>query len=490
MRLIFFLWILLVVESGFAQSPAVEMRGVWIATVANIDWPSSKTLKTKDQKKEITEILDFYSKLNFNTIYLQVRPSADVFFKSKLEPWSYYLTGIQGKKPGYDPLKFWIEEAHKRGINIQAWINPYRITNSKNEKLSKNHPAMMHKDWVVEYGGKMYYNPGLSECKNHIKIMIKEIVQKYDVDGIHMDDYFYPYPVAGQAFPDSMTFENDKKGFENIDDWRRFNVNETIREISLLIKDLKPYVEFGVSPFGVWRNNNDDAKGSNTRAGVTNYDHLYADVLHWMKKGWVDYVTPQLYWRRSHPSVSFDTLTTWWSNNSYGKKVYIGHAVYKLNSGNEDWSSANEIIEQIDIVRKDSIAAGSVFFSHNHLKNNRLGIADSLWQKTYKYPALAPNVNADNSVQICPPCNIKTDEKSLKWKYDKLKCGQKPQRYAVYLILKGGVRQLVYTCSKPKLMKEDFPDVGEGVFGVQITSLFRNQESFGSEIVPIKSWKN
>lgn len=470
-----------------AQNPAIELRGAWVATVANIDWPSSKTLSPKKQKAEIISILDFYATHYFNTIFVQVRPGADTFYPSKLEPWSRYLTGVQGKSPGYNPLKFWVREAHKRGIEFHAWINPFRITNSKEEKLVKSHPANLHPDWVVTYGGKKYYNPGVPECKEHIKSIVAELVENYDVDGIHFDDYFYPYPIHGEEFPDSLTYLSYNTNFSNIYDWRRQNVNAIIKELNTTIKGIKSTVKFGVSPFGVWRNKNNDERGSDTAAGITNYDDLYADVLKWLDKGWVDYVTPQLYWSTENPAVPFKLLAQWWNDHACGRSVYIGHALYKLNGKKPIWKDPQQMVEQVNIVRKNHYSSGSVFFSYKHFKKNELGFLDSLKTSIYRHPSLIPSMSwIDNKIPVTPK-SLKIKRNKLYWHRPYYLLKRNNLRYAVYMIQQGGIKQLVLITQKRKCDIMNVVNNESNVLGFQVTAVTKtNNESKGSNIVRIK----
>ncbi|MBQ0007298.1 MAG: family 10 glycosylhydrolase, partial [bacterium] len=304
-----------------------EFRGAWIATVANIDWPTQYGLTPDIQRKEMIWLLDSLASLHFNAIIFQVRPTSDAFYKSGIEPWSYYLTGKQDKEPEpfYDPLAFVIYEAHKRNIDVHIWINPYRVLNGGDVgMLSSNHLFFKKPHLFVKYGGKYYFNPGFDETRQYLISVVEDIVRRYDIDAVHFDDYFYPYRVAGEEFPDQATFKNYPRGFKNKDDWRRNNVNMAILEIGQAIKRIKPWVEFGISPFGVWRNSNRDACGSKTTAGTTNYDDLYADVRLWLKKGWIDYVAPQLYWEIGKKAADYKILIEWWNENSFGKNLYIG----------------------------------------------------------------------------------------------------------------------------------------------------------------------
>ncbi len=472
------------------MSPSVELRGVWIATVYNIDWPSSSGLSSKAQKHEIIEILDYYKKLNFNSVFVQVRPSADTFYPSEYEPWSKYLTGKQGQKPKpyYDPLKFWIKEAHKRGIEFHAWINPFRIANSENEVLASNHPAVKHPDWVINYGGKLLYNPALPQCRNHITNMVGEIVRNYEVDGIHFDDYFYPYPKTGVSLNDSVFFNLYGSGIDSIEDWRRDNVNVVVKQVHDVIKKINPHVQFGISPFGVWRNRALDERGSDTNAGITNYDSLYADVLLWLKNDLIDYVTPQLYWSTQNKVVPFEHLCQWWTEHSFGKDVFVGLAAYKLDSAKLNWNKTSQLTNQIKILRSKHGVNGSIFFSHNHIKSNKLAIADSLQLDCYKYPSLLPPVYGYEDVKLPVPEKLKWHKNRLKWKSKKINKTSKPMFYAVYGVFKGGHRQLLCFSKKKKVDASVLPVDLEKVYGFVLTAVGKyNLESPGSEIIYLKS---
>ncbi len=394
------------------------MRGVWVATVANIDWPTKPGLKKKIQKEEIISILDHSKQLGFNAIFLQVRPASDAFYKSSYEPWSSFLNK-QYASPKYDPLKFWIEEAHKRGIELHAWINPYRASMNLKNNLPENHPASTNPEWFVEYGEKRYFNPGVPESTVHINKVVKEIVTNYNIDGIHMDDYFYPYPISGKAFPDSIEYNKyGADSFSDIKDWRRHNVNETIKSLTKTIKTTKPWVNFGISPFGVWRNKADDPRGSDTKAGATNYDALYADILLWMENKWIDYVAPQLYWETTHPVANYTILADWWNANSYDTPIYIGHGIYKIGSDNPDWQDPKQLPMQMNINENLPHIKGSIFFSYKHLKRDLLGFQDSLKTGYYKHEALAPEIKSKNQTQSQSLRKLKVSRKKIKWTID------------------------------------------------------------------------
>jgi uncharacterized lipoprotein YddW (UPF0748 family) len=395
--------------NGNAQSHKREMRGVWIATVANIDWPSRRVLTPIQQRNEMRAMLDEFQKNKINTIVIQIRPTADAFYASMLEPWSYWLTNEQGAKPNpyYDPLHFIIEEAHKRCIDVHAWLNPYRVLNDDTPHLlNKNHLFFKKPELFVKYGGKYYFNPALDETRQYLSKVVEDIVERYDIDAIHFDDYFYPYKVSNEEFPDEDAFKKYPRGFapNQKDDWRRNNVNLVIAELQKTIKSIKPWVEFGISPFGVWRNNNVDPSGSATRAGVQNYDDLYADILKWLREGSIDYVAPQLYWEIGKKVADYEVLVEWWSKNSYDKNLYIG--LYPAGLGDkkkgEAWTKGNEIVRQLNMNKYYPKVDGVIFYSAKHFVSNKLNLNDSLQQKFYKYPAISPinrNILGEPSAQ-------------------------------------------------------------------------------------------
>ncbi|MFP5199999.1 MULTISPECIES: glycoside hydrolase family 10 protein [Bacillus] len=375
-----------------------EMRAVWIASVYNLDWPSKKGLPVAEQKQEFIRLLDEIKAMNMNAVIMQIKPTADAFYPSAYGPWSEYLTGTQGKDPGYDPLEFMIEEAHKRGLEFHAWFNPYRITMNHTDlsRLSADHPAREHPDWTIAYGNQLYYNPGIPEAQDFIVGGIEEVVKNYDIDAVHMDDYFYPNKIAGVPFPDQETYETyGKKAFTHIEDWRRDNVNQLVKQINDTIKKEKPYVKFGISPFGVWRNIKDDPTGSNTTAGMTNYDDLYADTREWIQQHDIDYVTPQIYWSIGFQAAAYDVLTKWWSNEVKGEPVhlYIGQAAYKINQNSDPaWSDPEEYFRQIELNRQSQLVQGSMHFSLKDINRNPLNVKDRLIEESYRKPALIPEM--------------------------------------------------------------------------------------------------
>jgi uncharacterized lipoprotein YddW (UPF0748 family) len=370
-----------------------EFRGVWVATVANIDWPSKRGLSNEAQKEEFTTLLDMHQKNGMNAIIMQVRPSGDALYPSVLEPWSEYLMGVQGLPPSpfYDPLIFMIEETHKRGMEFHAWINPYRAVFDVNKSsIAPNHLTKIHPEWFLTYGDKKYFNPALPEVWKHTNRVVKDLVSRYDIDAIHMDDYFYPYKIPGKEFPDEAAYVLNKRGLLK-EDWRRSNCDTIIKQIAITIQQTKPGTQFGISPFGVWRNKSKDPKGSNTKAGVTNYDELYADVLLWLEKGWIDYITPQLYWEHGHALADYDELVNWWDKNTYNRNLYIGHGIYRAGS-NPAWKERNEIPHQIKQLRSLKNTRGSAYFSSKSFTTNANNWNDTLQNNYYRKPALQPTM--------------------------------------------------------------------------------------------------
>ena len=332
-----------------------EMRAAWISTVYNLDWPSESSKgNVTNQKKEFIDILEKLKSIGINTVVVQVRPKGDALYKSSINPWSDVLTGTQGKNPGYDPLKFMINEAHKRGMEFHAWFNPYRVTTSGTNlnSLAGNHPARQNPDWIITYNRAMYYNPENANVKQHIVDTVKEVVSNYDVDGIHFDDYFYP-----EKYP--LPEGEDKDG--EVANLRREHVNEMVRSVRDAIKSIKPSVKFGISPGGIWKNKSSDITGSDTR-GNESYYSVYADTRTWIKNKWIDYIVPQLYWQIGYVPADYQKLVEWWSNEVKGTGVdlYIGQGIYK-----EEVSQ--QIEQQIDLNRKYDTIKGHMYFTTNNI---------------------------------------------------------------------------------------------------------------------------
>ena len=394
-----------------------EFRGVWIATIGNIDWPREKGLSAEEQKASFIKLLDIHQHNGINSVFVQIRPAADAFYPSEFEPWSEYLMGRQGVAPSYDPLAFMIEETHKRGMEFHAWINPYRaVANIKHSSIAASHIIHTHPEWFLTYGTIRYFNPGIPEVRAFVSKVVKDIVTRYDIDGVHMDDYFYPYPIEGKAFPDEKTYLKYGKGMTK-DAWRRSNCDSIIKNIYDVITETNPRVKFGISPFGVWRNKSQDLEGSKTTAGTTSYDNLYADILLWLRMGWIDYVAPQIYWECSHNQCPYNELLDWWSKHTYGKHLYIGHGIYKANI-NAAWRDKTELPSQIIALRGMKLTEGSAFFSSQDLVRNTDGWADSLRENYYALPAIVPPMSWIDSSLPAKPEVIKKSNSSYTFKYN------------------------------------------------------------------------
>jgi uncharacterized lipoprotein YddW (UPF0748 family) len=378
--------------------PKREFRGTWIHTVGQDKYAR---MSEAEMKSYFISLLDHLHKAGVNAVIFQVRPEADAWYASPYEPWSRFITGIQGKDPGWDPLDFMVKECHKRNMDIHAWINPYRVSSSPSRLLSPDHIYFKHPEWFIKYGNTVMFDPGNPECRKFIIQVVKDLVKRYDIDAIHMDDYFYPYPIAGKDFDDSKSFNAyaGQDGFNSHQkaDWRRNNVNILIKELHLTIRKTKPWVKFGISPFGIYRNQKNDPKGSNTN-GLSCYDDLYADVLYWVKEGWIDYNMPQLYWNIGNKKADYEVLVDWWSKNNFNKPLYIGQDV--IRTIKPDSLKFGQLYRKMMLAEKNSKISGNCFWPGYELEKNAGGIADSLQNNYYKYLALLP---ADCAVDQIPP---------------------------------------------------------------------------------------
>jgi uncharacterized lipoprotein YddW (UPF0748 family) len=370
-----------------------EFRAAWVASVVNIDWPSKPGLPVEQQQREMLAILNRARELNLNAIILQIRTSADALYPSELEPWSEYLTGAQGQPPElqYDPLAAWIAESHRRGIELHAWFNPYRARhpNAKTPE-APNHIANAKPHLVKQYGGYLWLDPGEKEAEDHTVAVFMDVVRRYDVDGVHIDDYFYPYPdpQAGE-FPDDPSWQKYQSAGGTLSraDWRRDNINRTIERIYTEIKSAKPHVKFGISPFGIWQPGYPpEVKGFNQ------YESLYADAKLWLNKGWCDYYTPQIYWKIDAPEQPYANLLAWWiEQNTRGRHIWPGNFTSRIGDPNPQRRfEPQEIVNQIAVTRTYDGASGNVHFSMKPLLQNRRNIATMLREGQYADPALVP----------------------------------------------------------------------------------------------------
>ncbi|MEV6839141.1 family 10 glycosylhydrolase [Streptomyces sp. NPDC051133] len=357
---------------------SAEMRGVWIATVANRDWPSRPGLTAGEQRTELIAHLDKAVRARLNTVILQVRPTADALWPSPYEPWSEYLTGTQGEDPGWDPLGTAVQEAHARGLQLHAWFNPYRIANHTDpSRLADGHPARLHPDWAVPYGGKLYYNPGLPQVRAFVQRAMLDAVARYPVDAVHFDDYFYPYPVAGQTFDDDDAYDRYGGDFDSRAAWRRDNIDLLVREMAAGVRRIRPGTRFGISPFGVWRNAATDPLGSDTRAGVQTYDDLYADTRTWVREHWIDYIVPQVYWNIGFAAADYAALVPWWAEVARGTatRLYIGEALYKAGAAGQPsaWQDPVELSRHLTFAARYPQVRGHVFFAAKDVAADPIG---------------------------------------------------------------------------------------------------------------------
>jgi uncharacterized lipoprotein YddW (UPF0748 family) len=376
-------------------APLREFRAAWVATVANIDWPSQKTLTPQEQKAELLAILDRAAQLKLNAIIFQVRPACDAMYASRIEPWSEYLTGTMGKapEPFYDPLTFAVEQAHKRGLELHAWFNPYRARlDAAASPVAANHISKTRPQLVRQYGKLLWLDPGERAVQDYSLSVVMDVVKRYDIDGVHFDDYFYPYKVSGGAgkeleFPDDASWSRFGAGGKlSRDDWRRENVNVFIQRVYKSIKGAKPWVKFGISPFGIWR-----PKNPPQIKGLDSYAELYADSRKWLANGWVDYFAPQLYWAIDPPDQSFPALLRWWTEqNAKGRILCPGMDSTKVgrSESRRGWQP-QEIVNQIRLTRNQAGANGHIHWNMKSLMRNP-SFDEVLERELYQQPALMP----------------------------------------------------------------------------------------------------
>lgn len=429
--------------SALAQTeypPKREFRAAWIQAVNG----QFKGMSADQMKAVLTAQLNSLQEAHFNAIIFQVRPAADALYASTLEPWSSFLTGTQGVAPNpyWDPMQFMIEECHKRGMEFHAWVNPYRVKTTMDMQLASSHVYYRHPEWFIQYGDQLFFDPALPESRNFIVSVISDIVKRYDVDGIHMDDYFYPYPKAGIDFDDSSSFARYGGGFQNKGDWRRSNVDILIKKIHETVRELKPWVKFGVSPFGIYRNQSTDPLGSNTN-GLQNYDDLYADVLMWARKGWIDYNIPQIYWEIGHPRADYATLVRWWAKNTENRPLFIGQSVSNtVNHQDPLDPNINQLYRKMRLGRAFQTIEGFCQWPASSVVSNEGHYRDSLMAHYFKYPALVPvfdfmDDKAPGKVRKLTAMWM-SDGYMLFWTAPKAKTAMdEAQQYVVYCFAKG-----------------------------------------------------
>lgn len=390
--------------------PEKEMRAVWLATVDKIDWPSTSI--SSIQKDEFIQYLDLFKKNNINVVFVQIRPCADAFYKSDLEPWSSYITGVLGKDPGYNVLQFMIDETHKRGLEFHAWFNPYRISNNASKFVPvRGSVPDVHPEWTMKYSNLLLFRPAIPEVRQHFLNVVDDVLKNYEIDGVHIDDYFYPYPVAGLVLDDLDDYNTYGKAYSSIDDFRRANVNKMIQDLHEMLTNKYPQVLFSVSPYYQYEYNR---------------DKLYADIKLWCEKNWVDCIIPQLYY-----SASFTSQSTWWGNNSNDVPVVVGQALYMFSSNSSDtpFQKVDELIRQMNIIRGYKKLKGSAFFSANSLRSNSLRVTTTLYEKYYQNQALVPYMGPKNATFPSPVENFRVGGEELLWQ-----SSVNNLRYAIYFV--------------------------------------------------------
>jgi uncharacterized lipoprotein YddW (UPF0748 family) len=431
-------------------APKREFRGAWVATVTNIDWPSLPGLPVDVQKTQLTTILDNLKALGINAVFLQVRSECDAMYNSLYDPWSYWLTGTQGTAPSpfYDPLAFAVDEAHKRGMELHAWFNPYRAVRnvSGTYPISGQHVTKQHPDWILTINNLKILHPGLQAVRDYVTSVVMDIARRYDVDGVHADDYFYPYSPDNITTQDNATFASYPRGFSNIADWRRDNVNLLIKAIHDSLQVIKPWVRFGMAPFGIWK--------PGYPAGITGtsaYDELYCDAPTWLASHWIDYLAPELYWHIGG-AQDYAGLMHWWASRLSGRHLYPGHAAYRIGTTQTNptyyWNSS-ELPNQVRLNRAyaDSNVLGSVFYrAGNGLTDNLLGFADTLKNNLYRFAAIPPSMPWKDNVAPNPPANLHfatlpgTSRYALQWDPPVVASdGDTARRYVVYRFNHGSV---------------------------------------------------
>lgn len=367
-----------------------EFRGAWIQCVNG----QFQGMSTEAMQKTLSYQLDELQKDGVNAIIFQVRPECDALYASPYEPWSRFLTGVQGRapQPYWDPLKWMVDECHRRNMELHAWINPYRAKTKGTAELAATHIAVTHPERVFRYDGQYIMNPGMPENRDYICSVVADIVRRYDIDGIHMDDYFYPYPAAGEHIPDEQLFRQNSNGISNIGDWRRYNVNIFVKQLHETIAEIKPWVKFGVSPFGIYRNKKNSPNGSDTN-GLQNYDDLYADVLLWVNNGWIDYCVPPIYWQIGHPTADYKTLIKWWNQNASNRPLYIGEDIDRtVKYSDVDNSAINQMPAKYLLHQQSSNVRGTVLW-YARLAVDNVGNYGSMLRNVYwRYPALQPGM--------------------------------------------------------------------------------------------------
>ena len=414
------------------ELPLREFRGAWLHIVGN---DGLKKMSQDEIRSWLTGTLDSLQMCGCNAVFFQVRPEADAFYISDIEPWTRYLTGTQGKAPEplWDPLQFMVEQCHSRGMEIHAWLNPYRVTLNSSESLVSSHIARKNPGIFKKYSGQVYFDPGEPASRAHVLKVVRDIVARYDVDGIHFDDYFYPYPVNGRDFPDDDTFARYGKvqGFRSKADWRRNNTAVLIHETQQAVKEIKPWVRFGVSPFGIHRNASEWSGGSRTN-GLSCYNELYADAPAWAQAGDVDYLAPQLYWKIGHRLADYEVLINWWNDQHLKGHLYIGQSIETFGEPDLKNPATTQLARKMELVRELPDVDGNVWWPGWSLADGTLGLADSLARRYQRAPALIPAYTDIDDVPPAPVSDIWASHGFVRWRVEPVEDPlQEPHFYIV-----------------------------------------------------------
>jgi uncharacterized lipoprotein YddW (UPF0748 family) len=470
-----------------------ELRGMWLTTVMNIDWPSRPGLEKDQVQTEYLRWLDLAVSMRHNAIFVHVRPSGDAFWPSAYAPWSEWLTGKRdGKSPGWDPMDFMVKQAHARNLEFHAWFNPYRGSQpgpsgpgADFAKLAPNHPLLKHRDWAISYPqgrtARLYFDPGIPAARKFVEDAMLEAVRKYDVDGVHFDDFFYPYPEGGgNEFPDDASFAKRADKAQSRGAWRRENVNTLVREMNERIKELKPWVKFGISPFGIWRNAETDPAGSDTH-GLQSYDAIYADTRKWVREGWLDYIVPQLYWAIGFDKADYTKALPWWAELVKGTQVqlYIGQGDYRVGEKGP-WKEPDQLDRQLTLNDKYGVL-GSVHFSAKQIRDDRLGAVTRYRDHHYATPALLPTMKKLPNVPPGAPRLVSGRKGTggkveLDWQPG---TGPEPVSWALYRV-DGAAAKLVATGRSGAKVADPAPPAAAGVYCLSMLDRSGNESAISA----------
>lgn len=464
------------------EYPKREFRGAWIQAVNG----QFQGMSPQKMQETLISQLNILQEAGINAIIFQIRPEADALYASKYEPWSRFLTGVQGKAPNpyWDPLQFMIDECHKRNMELHAWINPYRAKTKGTVSVAGNHPTKLYPDRFIEYDGQLYFDPGFPDNRAYICRIVKDILERYDVDAIHMDDYFYPYPSPGKAIRDDVSFAQYGTGYANREDWRRNNVNQLIKEMHETIRATKPWVKFGISPFGIYRNQKNDPNGSQTN-GLQNYDDLYADILLWVNNGWVDYNIPQVYWEIGHPAADYQELVKWWATHADNRPLFIGQDVMRtVKKADLQNPNIHQQARKMQLQRSYPAIEGSCQWYAAAVVDNPDNYRTTLTRYYHRYPALQPlypfiDKKAPGKVRKVKDIWM-SDGYVLFWTAPKAKTEMdKAIEYVVYRFKKGEKRDIedaskIVCITRDTFYKLPYED-GETTYYYVITALDRLQ---------------